>query len=138
LSLRTGLSHGNNSLWLNGINGCLELFYLNLNELPLALYLKFKLILGQLYFIFVLLFNKFEVGILLNSLRVNQELSFINFSLGLDEIGLCLRSGIRNGKTCRADSLILGLKFQEVLVDFLILNLSLNFKALQHAICFLL
>ena len=65
-------------------------------------------------------------------------MSLINFGLSLDQISLSFSAGISNGETGGADTLILGLKLPEVFVNFLVLDLSLDLKTLQHAVCFLL
>jgi hypothetical protein len=85
-----------------------------------------------------LLLNKFEISLFLNALRIYEELSLIYLSLSLNQIGFSLGSRIGYCETGGADSLILRLKFPEVLIDFFILDFSLDLKTLEHAVCLLL
>jgi len=130
LCLRSSPSHGNNSLRLDSVDRDLELFDLNINELPLALDLKFELFLNQSDLILILLFNKLKVRGLLDPLRVHLKLRLVDLRLRLDQVslGLCLRVGYRQARGAHA--LVLGLELPEVLVHLLVLDLALDVQAL--------
>jgi hypothetical protein len=99
LSFRASFCHFNNSLWLNSFNSCFELVYLNFDKLSFAFDFELKFIFGKFYFVFILLFNKFEVSIFFNTLGIYEELSLIDFGLCLDKVGLSFCAGICDCET---------------------------------------
>jgi hypothetical protein len=62
----------------------------------------------------------------------------IDLGLSLNEVCLSLGLGVSYSETSGSDSLVFSLKLPEVLIDFLVLNLRLDFEALNHAIGLLL
>jgi hypothetical protein len=80
------------------------------------------------------LLDEFKLSLLSDLLRVDLELCLIDLSLSFDQVSLGLRLGIGNRETSGSHALILSFKFPKVLVDFLVLNLRIDLKALKHTV----
>lgn len=137
MCLWTSSRHSNNGLRLNSIDSDLELFNLDLDELAFGVDLQLELVLGKVDLVLVLLLYQFELGLLADPLRVHLKLSLIHLRLRFYQIGFGLGTGIRNCQARRTHALVFSFEFPIVFIHFFVLDLRVNFQALEHPIRFL-
>ena len=106
LSLWACFSHFDNSFRIHGLYCLLEVWDFNINELLLASDLEVNFLFFNLDLFIILLLNKIEFSLFLDSTRVNYELGLLDFCMSLDQVCLGLSLGIGDSKTSWSYSIV--------------------------------